>query len=198
MAEACPDVARGDGGEGRRDVEEPDPQVVLAAAAGDVPAFESLVRAYQAPVWRFVTHLTGDRTLAEDVCQETFLRMFRHLDRFRAGSRFSTWLFSIAHNAAVDALRSQGRRARVADAVGRRAGRPAGGGDPSAAYELQSALASLPSRVRDALVVIEVLGFGYREAGVVLGVPEGTVKSRVFQARQRLAGWAAVGATDEM
>ncbi len=84
---------------------EPDPRTLRAAAAGDVDAFDELVEGYRVPVWRYLTHLVADRALAEDLTQETFLRMYRHLDDFAGRSRFSTWVFRIARNLGIDALR---------------------------------------------------------------------------------------------
>ncbi len=86
-------------------MEEPDPVLLRAATAGDLDAFEALVRLYQQPVWRFLCHLVRDPGLAEDLAQETFLRAYRNLAGFAHQSRFSTWLFQIARNAGIDALR---------------------------------------------------------------------------------------------
>src|SRR6266566_8531166 len=76
-----------------------DPRTLERARAGDLHAFEELVRAYQAEVFRFAWHLTRDRSLAEDVTQETFLRTFRFMGGFRGEQRFGSWLFSIAGTA---------------------------------------------------------------------------------------------------
>jgi RNA polymerase sigma-70 factor, ECF subfamily len=168
---------------GGHQVEEPQPRTIRAAAAGDHQAFEELVRAYQAPVWRFVRRLVGDPVLAEDVAQEAFLRAYQRLDTFTFRCRFSTWLFQVAHNAAIDALRAQARRDRLT----RTAPLPSPPSDPHARAEIADALARLSPKLRAALLVVEVLGLSYQEAGEVLGVPEGTVKSRVFQARERIA-----------
>lgn len=168
-------------------MDEPDPVLVRAAQAGDVDAFEALVRLYQEPVWRFLRHLVRDPGLAEDVAQETFLRAFRKLDGFAHQSRFSTWLFQIARNAGIDALRRRDRGSRLLDVVPP----PGPRASPEAGAELEAGLASLSPKLREALLVVEVLGYRYREAAVILGVPEGTVKSRVHQARERLAAWLA-------
>lgn len=166
-------------------MEEPDPTTIRSAAAGDVAAFEGLVRAYQAPVWRFLRHLLRDPVLAEDVTQETFIRLYRRLHTFRFQSKFSTWVFQVARNAGIDALRSRDRRARLAvEAI---PPRPAT--DPQLRLEVETAVASLSPMLREAFLMIEVLGLSYREAGEALGVPEGTVKSRVFRARERLVAW---------
>jgi RNA polymerase sigma-70 factor (ECF subfamily) len=175
-------------------VHEPEPATVRAAASGDGRALEELVRAYQAPVWRFLRHQLGDAAAAEDVAQETFVRMYQRLPGFRHQSKFSTWLFQIARNAGVDALRSRTRRLRLVEAA------PMGPGasDPAARAELQSAVDSLTPVLREALLTVEVLGLSYREAAAVLGCPEGTAKSRVFTARQQLWKWMAEGAADEV
>ena len=173
---------------------EPDPAVVRAASEGDVDSFAELVRAYQTPVYRFLRHFLGDATMAEDVAQETFVRAYQRLASFRFQSKFSTWVFSIARNAGVDAVRSQGRRLRLVD----RAAPPTPSPDPAAAAEVESSLAALAPRLREPLLLVEVLGLSYREAAAMLAVPEGTVKSRVFHAREALAAWFQEGAGREM
>lgn len=173
-------------------MEEPAPEVVRAAARGDLAAFEELVRGHQAQVWRFLRHFLGDAALAEDVMQETFLRVHRHLDGFAFRSKFSTWVFRIARNAAVDALRARGRHDRLVSVLPR----PSPVADATAGTELSAALASLPHKLREAFLVVEVLGLTYREAGVALAAPEGTIKSRVFHARRQLAAWLHAGAAE--
>src|SRR6476660_7223030 len=88
-------------------VQEPDPRTLAGARQGDLLAFEELVRLYQAEVYRFARHLTRDRTAAEDVTQEAFLRAFRFIGGYRGETRFSSWLFRIARNCAIDASRKQ-------------------------------------------------------------------------------------------
>ncbi len=173
-------------------MEEPDPVVLRAATAGDLDAFEALVRLYQQPVWRFLCHLVRDPALAEDLAQETFLRAYRNLAGFAHQSRFSTWLFQIARNAGIDALRARDRGARLLEVVPELAARPS----PEGGAELSAGLDALSPKLREALLVVEVLGYRYREAAVILGVPEGTVKSRVHQARVRLVAWMAADTGD--
>jgi RNA polymerase sigma-70 factor, ECF subfamily len=180
---------------GGRRVHETDPALIRAAAAGDPAAVEQIVRAHQLPVWRFLRRLLGDDGAAEDVTQETFLRVCRRLPAFAFQAKFSTWVFQIAHNAAVDELRSRERRARLARDV---PPSPDAAGDAGAArVEIDAALASLPDDLREAILLIEVLGLRYAEAATVLGVPSGTVKSRVFAARVRLVAWAQAGEADD-
>ena len=168
-------------------MEDPETTLIRDAAAGDLAAFEQLVRAYQQPVWRFLRRLLGDDGVAEDVAQETFLRVFRRLPTFTFQAKFSTWVFQIARNASVDELRSRQRRSRLASLAPPPTPSTA---MPEARAEIDAALASLPVDLREAVVLVEVLGLRYHEAARVLGVPEGTVKSRMFSARSRLHRWS--------
>lgn len=170
-------------------MEEPDPVTIRAAARGDMEAFETLVRAYQAQVWRFLRHLLGDAALAEDVAQETFLRVYRRLGSFGFRAKFSTWVFSIARNAGIDALRARERQERLVAAL-----RPAEDRrDASTRAEIAASIATLSPKLREAFVMVEVLGLSYREVADSVGVPEGTVKSRVFRARAQLVAWMRAG-----
>jgi DNA-directed RNA polymerase specialized sigma24 family protein len=170
-----------------RAVEEPDPVTIRAAVAGDLAAFEDLVRAYQVPVWRFLRHLLGDPELAEDVAQEAFLRLFQRLPSYRFESRLSTWVLQVARNAGIDAIRARDRRARHLRRLGPAA--TAAPGEPGLGHELTSALATLSPKRREVLLLIEVLGFSHREVAEVLGIPVGTVKSRAFEARRDVTRW---------
>lgn len=169
-------------------MQETDPALIRAAVAGDMDAFSQLVRAHQQQVWRFLRRLLGDDALAEDVTQETFIRVFTRLSTFTFEARFSTWVFQIAHNAGIDELRKRQRQSRLAEVVGRRTLAVTSG--PDVSVELQLALDTLPEDQRAALLLVEVFGLRYREAAEVLGIPAGTVKSRVFNARTRLHTWA--------
>lgn len=162
---------------------EPDPLTVAAARAGDAVAFESLVRAFQADVWRLALHLTGDRAVADDVVQDTFVRAFRFLRRYRGDSRFTTWLFAIARNCARDELRRMQRRKRLVEP----AHDETTGVDAFVAIEVRDALLALPVDLREAVVCVDVFGMKYRDVARVLRSPEGTIKSRVHDARARLA-----------
>lgn len=169
-------------------MQETDPQLIRAAMAGDAAAFEQIVRLHQQSVWRFLRRLLGDATTAEDVAQETFLRVYRRLPTYEFRSALSTWIFQIARNAGLDALRARDRDDRLRRAVPP----PAATGDAGPVrVEVEAALAILSVEHREALLLVEVLGLRYAEAATVLGVPVGTVKSRVFGARRRIAAWAA-------
>ena len=164
---------------------EPDPQTVTRARAGDPGAFERLVRAHQADVYRLALHLVRDPETAEDVTQEAFLLAYRSLGRFRGQSKFSTWLYRITRNCAVDAIRRRERRRRLERQSAPETFVP----DPSLRAALAAAIDRLPPDLREAFVVIEVFGLPYAEAARVLGVLPGTLKSRMHRSRKLLIGW---------
>jgi RNA polymerase sigma-70 factor (ECF subfamily) len=169
-------------------VREPEPETIRRARAGDLRAFESLVRDYQADVWRFAYHLTRNRALAEDVTQEAFLRAFRALESYRGQAKFTSWLLRIVRNCAVDAYRKTRRETPVADHADAGSGAPHGGSMSGSdeRTRIHDAIRRLPESLREPFVIIEVLGFSYQEASVILGVRVGTVKSRMHRARAAL------------
>jgi RNA polymerase sigma-70 factor (ECF subfamily) len=170
---------RGDG------VHEPHPQVVAKARRGDPVAFESLVRAYQGDVWRLCVHLLGNAAMADDVTQDAFIRAFRFLHRYRGDAKFSTWLFSIARNCALDEIRRNQRRRKVADIVEAQPERAPVRAELG--IEVREAVTSLPLELREPLVMIDILGLSYAEVAETMDVPVGTVKSRVHRARDSVA-----------
>ena len=179
---------------------DPDPQTIRRAQGGDRSAFEDLVRTCQGDAWRYAYHLTRDRMLADDVTQEAFVRAFRSLRTFRAQSRFASWLLRIVHNCAVDAqLRARRDRTlaeRAAESARDQASQP---GSAEDRVRIQEAVDLLPTKLRQPFVLIEILGFDYRETAGVLGVPVGTLKSRMHWARAALiARLAPEEAADEM
>lgn len=173
---------------------EPDPKLVADARRGELPAFEQLVRRYQGDVWRLAFHLVHDESLAEDATQEAFVRAYRFLPRYRGDSRFSTWLFSIARNCALDELRKAGRRRKVSEKLDAQPAAPQP--EQGIALEVREAVASLPLDLREPIVMIDMLGATYRDVATMLNVPEGTIKSRVHRGREILVGLLAP-ATDE-
>ena len=124
-------------------MEEPSPQVIRAAD-GDTAAFEQLMRAYQGPIYRFLCRFLGDRDEAYDIAQETFIRLHKKIHLYSFESKFSTWLFTIARNAAVDLHRKQQRRERLFRAAPAAALRSASPASPSA--RRQPHLATNPKR----------------------------------------------------
>ena len=165
-------------------------RVVLAtltrAREGDVGAFEDLVRQYQGDVWRFAYHFTRDRALADDVTQEAFLRAFRFLRGFRGDSKFTSWLFRIARNCAMDQIKARNVYVeRVTPIAGTTT-------DPQARVELHAALDAVSAEHREPFLLVEVFGLSYQEAADVLGVRVGTIKSRMHRARRAMMDALAV------
>lgn len=169
---------------------------ILAAARGKAEergrAFDALFRALRKPVLALCLHLTGRRDDAEDALQETFLSVHRALPRFRAEARVSTWVYRIALRAA---LRVRARRPEPREPETE----PAHDGEPAMAARLEArrlaaALGRLPAEQRAVISLFAVEGLTHREIAEVLGVPEGTVWSRLHAARKRLAAELGRGA----
>lgn len=156
--------------------------LALAAAGGDREALAELIRVTQADVWRFVAYL-GGRDIADDLTQETFLRMLTALPRFGGRSSARSWLLSIAHHVVVDRVRSDRARPRPAALV--EACVP-GVGDASGEVAVQCLLERLDDARREAFVLTQLLGFSYAETARIVGAPVGTIRSRVARARADL------------
>ena len=180
---------------------ETDEALVTAAQAGDREAVDSLIRRHQSRIFNFALTLTAGGADAEDLAQETFIRAFRGLSRFRGESSFRNWLYRIAVNAARTRRAQQARQAavwearvEVDDLAERHPARAAGSVEQADSVEqamirrqaLDRALAALPHDLRAAVVLRDVEGLEYREIAAVLRIPDGTVMSRIFRARRLL------------
>ena len=196
-AEGGADVPARPAAAGEARAADPDQALVAAAAAGDRAAFEALVRRHQTRIVNYAMAIVKDPADAEDVAQETFIRAYRSLARFRGDSSFKTWLYTIATNAARTGLERRGRRGRVEDgSLDDEAGPlaaadvPAGDADAETALvrreAIDRALAALPPDLRVAVVLRDVEGLDYKEIAAATGAPIGTVESRIFRARRRL------------
>jgi RNA polymerase sigma-70 factor (ECF subfamily) len=164
-----------------------DEELVRRAQRGDRAAFDQLVVRHRDRVYAVALRLTRNPADAEDALQDTFLNAYRALGRFGGRARVSTWLYRIAANASYDVIsRRHGRDQPLDDGVYE----PASPGDPYAQdaqrRALELALAALPDEFREAVVLCDIAGLGAGEAAELLGVPAGTVKSRVFRARALL------------
>jgi RNA polymerase sigma-70 factor (ECF subfamily) len=158
-----------------------------AAASGDAAAFEALVRSNADAVFGHCLRFFGDRTAAEDATQEVFLKVYRRIGSYDGRSALSTWLYRLTENTCLDLARVAKRTPAPLDP----ATMPdAAGADPTDARDdadrLRTAIATLPDEERDALSAIGLFEMTYAEAADMLGVPVGTVKSRVFRARQAM------------
>ncbi|MCE5192869.1 MAG: sigma-70 family RNA polymerase sigma factor [Candidatus Cryosericum sp.] len=160
---------------------------------GRVDLYETIVRYYEGFVFSVAVRVTLDRDLAYDVTQETFLKLYRTLSKFRGQSRLSSYLYRIATNAGIDAVRKRSQH-------------PIGSGDNQAdlltieseqmnndgpdaeeiVLAVQTALQRVDPVFRAAFVLVDLDGLSYEEAAAKLELPVGTVKSRVFRARGQL------------
>ena len=168
--------------------------LVRAAQAGDAAAFGEIVRRYQRPVYRVAYGLTRNAGDADDLAQETFVRAWQAIGRFRAGEPLYPWLARIAMNQAMSLFRRRKRRPETALEPLLESGRQWGGGDDPAqdaersehAEHLEAAFAGLTHEHQVVLVLRAVEGLSYEEIAGVLGVPPGTVMSRLSRARAEL------------
>ena len=175
-----------------------DQQLVQRAQRGDLRAFDLLVLKYQGRIAALVSRYVSDAGEVEDVTQEAFIKAYRALGKFRGDSAFYTWLYRIAANAAKNHLVAKGRRpgadATIEDAEGfDEGGLLSESASPEAlamggelADVVESALNALPDELKAALMLREFDGLSYDEIADVLGCPVGTVRSRIFRAREAI------------
>ena len=163
-------------------------RLIRAAQKGDRPAFAALIEAYWDRLYRWLHHLTRDRHAAEDLAQETFLKAFAGLDRFKAGTNFAAWLFRIAHNAWANQRRAEVRRREPLpeDLAAKECGPPEEAESREALRDLARAVGRLPQEFRAALLLRAEQGLSFREIADVLDLTEETARWRVFKARQKL------------
>ncbi len=168
---------------------QPDPTLLRRAQKGDEAAFTELVRAYETPVHNYILRLTGDRSLAEDLTQEVFVRVLNGLPKFSLRCKFTTWLFQVTKNRVLDELRARERRpnsfvsfddvpplesfdqpverAETIDAIWR-------------------AVHDLNPDLKMALLLRDVVGMPYGEIADALEITLSTVKWRIFKAREEV------------
>ena len=175
-----------------------DQQLVQRAQRGDLRAFDLLVLKYQTRIAALVSRYVSDAGEVEDVTQEAFIKAYRALGQFRGDSAFYTWLYRIAANAAKNHLVAKGRRpaadATIEDAEGfDEGGLLSESASPEAlamggelAVVVESALNALPDEVKAALMLREFDGLSYDDIADILGCPVGTVRSRIFRAREAI------------
>ena len=182
-----------------------DVQLVQRTLAGDARAYELLVLKYQRRVQRLIGRMVRDVDLVEDIAQETFIRAYRALHQFRGDAQFYTWLYRIAVNTAKKALLDMKHDPLLTEA----ALRPRDGDDDEtfqgvgeqisdetpetvlAAQEIagavQAALQALPEDLRQAVTLREIEGLSYEDIATVMACPIGTVRSRIFRAREAIS-----------
>ena len=175
-----------------------DQQLVQRAQRGDLRAFDLLVLKYQGRIAALVGRYVSDAGEVEDVTQEAFIKAYRALGKFRGDSAFYTWLYRIAANAAKNHLVAKGRRPRADATIEDAEGFDEGGmlsesASPEAlamggelAEVVESAMNELPDELKAALMLREFEGLSYDDIADVLGCPVGTVRSRIFRAREAI------------
>jgi RNA polymerase sigma factor (sigma-70 family) len=176
---------------------EPDSQLVQQCLQGDGLAWEKLVRVHTRRIYNICYRFTGQRHEAEDMTQEVFLRVYKTLGKFRLSQgAFTTWMTSVTRNLLIDHHRRT-KRDRMTDSMEdvaeveyKRAPGPLpdqAALDSELSDQVQRALAKVSPELREAVILRDLQGFEYSEIQKVLGVPEGTVKSRINRGRIELA-----------
>lgn len=161
--------------------------LLLAAADGDQSALASFVATTQADVWRFCAHLV-DRDVADDLVQDTYLRAARSMHGFRGDGSGLAWLLTIARRTCADHLQhATRRRGRETATDPRDLAGVSGPSDVDTSTEVADLVARLSRDQREALVLTSIVGLSYAESAHTVGVPIGTIRSRVARARSRLA-----------
>jgi RNA polymerase sigma-70 factor, ECF subfamily len=160
--------------------------LVRRAQRGDAAAFSMLVRRHETRVFNFVFRLVGERTLAEDLTQEVFLRVFQRLPTFSYRCKFTTWLFQVAKNRVLDELRDRERRPCqvTLDALAPLEAMDEPLEQRELAAALWRAIEVLPPDLKMALVLRDVVGLSYSEIAEALEIRLSTVKWRIFAARE--------------
>ena len=179
-----------------------DSAVVSAFLAGEERAFEELVDRYQTRLLNFIYRTTGDRERAEDLVQEVFIRVYRHLHRFDRSKKFSTWIYTIASNLAKNELRNRSRNPLVLFQTIKRnwqdEDRPLQFEDPASRPDdlfrkrhlremVENSVQKLPPHHRQVFVLRELEGKSYEEIAEITSCNLGTVKSRLNRARNAFA-----------
>jgi RNA polymerase sigma-70 factor (ECF subfamily) len=163
--------------------------LVLRAQAGEVGAFDELLARWQERLWRYARRLLGDDEAAWDASQEAWLAMARDLRRLGAPDAFPAWAYRVVSNKARDLIRRERRRRRGHSAFAELEAAQAGGGPEAgadAALSLEQALLALPEQDRAIVALRHLEGFDTRQTAAILGIPEGTAKSRLHAALNRL------------
>jgi RNA polymerase sigma-70 factor, ECF subfamily len=194
-------VNGGSGGNMASGNREIDHELVLRAQSGDKQAFGLLVEKYQRKLGRLLSRLIRDQAEVEDVVQESFIKAYRALHNFRGDSAFYTWLYRIGINTAKNYLVSMGRRPQVSNDIEIEDAENFEDGDElrtletpetammtkEIAHTVNDTVAGLPEELRTAITLREIEGLSYEEIATFMNCPIGTVRSRIFRARETIA-----------
>jgi RNA polymerase sigma-70 factor (ECF subfamily) len=174
-----------------------DVELVQTAVAGREASFEELVRRYQRPIAAYVYRMVGDYDSALDLTQEVFIKVYNSLNRYRAEFKFSTWIYKIAHNAAIDHLRRHAVREQALSGTGdgerrevtiesKRLTPEQESERKERCSEIESVVQLLQSSYRELIILRHSHDLSYDEIAEVTGLPLGTVKNRLFRAREAM------------
>jgi RNA polymerase sigma-70 factor (ECF subfamily) len=176
-----------------------DTELVVRALSGREDGFEELVRRYQRPIVAYVYRMVGDYDAALDLAQEVFIKVYNSLGRYRPEFKFSTWIYRIAHNSAIDHLRRQGaartEEMEVEGQEGTTFEKPLASKAPTPEQEtergerraeIEEVVAQLSPAYRELIVLRHSHDLSYDEIAEVTSLPLGTVKNRIFRAREAM------------
>ena len=181
----------------------PDADVVLWAQRGREDAFRELVRRYERPIFSLIFRMVRDRETSEDLAQDTFIKVLNAIDRYDPAFKFSSWIFKIAHNTALDELRRKqpdtlsihgSPHAATADELEATVLTPASTEETPEDFassreigtHIEGAIATLRAEYRTAILLCHVEGRPYEEVAQIMDVPLGTVKTYIHRARNEL------------
>jgi len=175
-----------------------DEQLIRQFQQGDQEAYDEIVSRYRQPLYNFIYRIVGDAAYAEDLLQDTFIRLWLNKDSYREIARFSTWIYTIAGNLAKTELRRQKVRRWFSLSGGKSDDRPMEVADDDASSpaedvqrsnilkRIDKEIQKLPVVFREVIILRDVQELSYDEISTILKIPLGTVKSRVNRGRQRL------------
>ncbi len=182
-----------------------DDELMQRCQAGDIQAFDELVTRHRVSLLSFASRVVGDRETAEDLVQETFIRMFRAIPRYKVGkAKFTTWMYRILSNLCKNELRNRGRRSQIVTKSPPENGQndyqqiisripAAASSHPDCQLErkelhamIEQAISELPPKYRIPLALRDIQDLSYEEIAKIVKIPMGTVKSRINRARQTL------------
>ena len=187
----------------KTDSNDSDLMLVERTVAGDQRAFELLVMKYQRRVQRLIGRMVRDVDLVEDIAQETFIRAYKALHQFRGDAQFYTWLYRIAVNTAKKSLMDLKRDPTISESFFKKddedetnspGKEPTSDETPESVFAakeiatvVNAAIADLPQDLRQAVTLREIDGLSYEEISAVMSCPIGTVRSRIFRAREAIS-----------
>jgi len=181
----------------RSSIKETDEVLIKRFQDGETDAFTELVSRYKDPLFNYVSRMLKDRVYAEDIVQETFVRVYRNRDRYQQIAKFSTWIYTIAINLTKTELRRQNLRrffslsgvsdsGKALELPDNKINLEKSAEDSIVGQKIKEAIDQLPKTFREVIILRDIQELSYEEISKITGVPLGTVKSRVNRGRTRL------------